>query len=125
MKKPLRAIVAVSLLASWLATPSAPAPTGSNKSDVFLATIEGELKRAQSELSKADPAPYYLSYTIRDLNSAAAVGILGDLASSLHTRRRTADVITRIGSPALDNSHQESRRSAIHSGTLPLDDDGD
>jgi TldD protein len=51
--------------------------------------------------------------------------ILGDLVSSVQGQRRTADVITRIGNPALDNSHQENRRSAIHSGVLSLEDDAD
>jgi predicted Zn-dependent protease len=125
MNMSLGGMVVAFILASWLAATSALAPADNKKPDVFLSSIERELKRAQSELGKANPPPYYLSYTIRDQTSAAAVGILGDLASSFQTRRRTADVITRIGSPALDNTHQESRRSAIHSGTLPLDDDAD
>ena len=38
-------------------------------------------------------------------------------------RKRMADVIMRVGTPALDNAHGENRPSAINSDTLPLDDD--
>jgi len=39
--------------------------------------------------------------------------------------RRSADVIVRVGAPALDNTHQENRSSALSSGSLPLNDDAD
>jgi predicted Zn-dependent protease len=113
------------MLAGWLAGAGGAASLDGGKTDVLLSSSERELARARNELGKLEPAPYYLSYSIHDETSRMALGILGDLANSLETRRRTADVITRIGSPALDNSHQENRRSALHSGTLPLDDDPD
>ena len=49
----------------------------------------------------------------------------GSLLTSTHVQIRTADVVTRVGSPALDNTHGESRRSALRSGNLPLDNDAD
>jgi predicted Zn-dependent protease len=52
-----------------------------------------------------------------------AVGSQGSLVSSTQVRRRAADVTMRIGTPALDNSHQQNRGSARTSGTLPLSDD--
>lgn len=125
MKAPLRGTVIAFMLAISLTVTSAPVSSDSKKPDVLLSSITHELERARSDLGKLDPAPYYLSYSIHDQTSISAVGILGDLMSSVQTRRRTADVITRIGSAALDNSHQENRRSAIHSGVLPLDDDAD
>jgi predicted Zn-dependent protease len=85
--------------------------------------MERELHRAQSELAKQDPAPYFLSYAVHDQSLATAAGTQGSLISSFHTHTRTADVIVRVGSPALDNTHEESRASAISTGMIPLADD--
>jgi hypothetical protein len=127
MKNAFRAVFIGCLLTIWPAVTAAvrPANPDNRNPQVLLSSIERELKRAHAEMAKLDPAPYYLSYSVHDQSSGAAVGILGDLVSSVQGRRRSADVITRIGSPVLDNSHQESRRSAIHSGMLSLDDDAD
>jgi TldD protein len=127
MKKAFRAVFVGCLLTSWPAVTAAGGPSAADTSNphVLLSSIERELKRAHADMAKLDPAPYFLSYSVHDQSSGAAVGILGDLVSSVQGQRRTADVITRIGSPALDNSHQENRRSAIHSGVLSLEDDAD
>lgn len=91
--------------------------------DVVLSTMQQELDRATRELGKLSPAPYFLSYDVQDESFAIAVGGDGALLSSLRTRRRAVDVITHVGSPALDNTHEASRPSAIHSGSLVTDDD--
>ena len=91
--------------------------------DVLLSTMERELHRAQSELAKQDPAPYFLSYAVHDQSLATVGATEGSLLSSFRTHVRTADVIVRVGSPALDNTHEESRPSAISSGVIPLTDD--
>jgi TldD protein len=85
--------------------------------------METELQRARTELGKLTPSPYFLSYTIYDEQQSFAYGMNGTLASSTTGRKRTADVIMRVGSAALDNAHGENRPSAILSETLPLDDD--
>ncbi|HYM75513.1 MAG TPA: hypothetical protein VE377_05990 [Candidatus Dormibacteraeota bacterium] len=103
-----------SSLISWAA---------SEKPDPLLATMQEELQRAQSSLGKLDPAPYFLSYSVYDQSVVMAVGSQGSLVSSTQVRRRAADVTMRIGTPALDNSHQQNRGSARTSGTLPLADD--
>ncbi len=87
--------------------------------------MQAELQRAQSSLGKMDPAPYFLSYSVYDQTLGIAVGSQGSLINSTRARRRTADVTMRIGTPALDNSHGQSRHSAITSGTLPLENDRD
>jgi TldD protein len=93
--------------------------------DILLTTMQQELQRATTELGKLTPAPYFLSYEVRDQSYAIAVGGDGVLLSSMRARRRAADVITHVGTPALDNSHENSRSSAIHSGALATDDDPD
>lgn len=95
------------------------------KDDVLLSTAEAELRRARGELGKLDPAPYFISYSIHDQSFLMAVAIQGSLVTSTHMRQRLGDVIMRIGTPALDNTHQENRMSGIGSGSLPLEDDSD
>src|SRR5580658_10116974 len=132
-----RWMLAIALLApahAWTATPAAE-KTGDKKStlekspteknDALLSTMQQELQRAQSSLGKLDPAPYYMSYSVYDQSGSVAMGTQGGLINFTQTRRRAADVTMRIGSPALDNSHEPSRSSAISSGTLVLDDDRD
>jgi len=65
--------------------------------DILLNTMQQELQRATTELGKLTPAPYFLSYEVRDQNYAIAVGSDGVLLSSVRTRRRAADVITHVG----------------------------
>src|SRR5271170_1342615 len=96
---------------------------GTGKNDVLISAMQQELHRAQSELGKLDPAPYFISYSVYDQDSAMIVGSQGSVINSIHARRRSADVIVRVGAPALDNTHEENRASALTSGSLPLDND--
>jgi len=85
--------------------------------------MQAELTRASKELAKADPAPYYMSYSVEDNDTTVVAGSNGALVTSVQSHTRRADVITRIGTPALDNTHGELRASAVVSGTLPLNED--
>src|ERR1700687_5245059 len=96
-----------------------------NAGDPILKAMQGELSRASSSLSKTDPAPYFLSYTVNDQNIVVLVGAYGSLLTDAALQRRQADVVMRVGSPALDNTHGQSRVSGMTSGTLPLGDDPD
>jgi TldD protein len=102
-------------------TKSQPASAG----DPILKVMQGELSRATTSLSKADPAPYFLSYTVNDQDIVFIVGSYGSLLTDAALRRRQADVVMRVGSPTLDNTHGQSRSSGMTSGTLPLGDDPD
>lgn len=97
--------------------------TPGDKTDVLLSTMQEELLRAQVSLGKLDPAPYFMSYSVYDQSVSVAIGSEGSLISSTHARRRTADVTMRIGTAALDNSHEQNRASARSTGLLPLADD--
>ncbi len=99
------------------------AETGKN--DVLISAMQQELLRAQSELGKLDPSPHFISYSVYDQDSAMVIGAQGSVINSIHARRRTADVIVRVGTPALDNTHEENRASGLSSGSLPLEDDRD
>src|SRR4051812_4347168 len=107
-----------------LTTAAAPAaPAAHDSHDSLLDDLQHELTRAAKELAKADPAPYYLSYTIADDDTMVVVGTNGAIVSSAQVHTRRADVITRVGSPALDNTHGENRASALVTGAMPLNDD--
>ena len=94
-------------------------------SDVLLETMQKELRRASDALAKADPATYYLSYSVSDATAVTIAGSTGSLIVSNEGHRRQADVMMRVGSAALDNTHSQSRPSGIVSGSLPLSDDRD
>jgi len=127
MKSLLRTIARVCVFAILLkpALNGWTSPAEKAPADVLTSTMQRELQRAQGELGKLDPAPYFISYSVYDQTSAVALGSQGSLISSLNTRLRSGDVIIRVGTPALDNTHGENRVSALSTGSLPLDDDRD
>ncbi len=93
--------------------------------DPVLKVMQAELARATTDLAKSEPAPYYLSYTVNDQDVVVLIGSYGSLLTDAGLRRRQADVTMRVGSPALDNTHGQSRSSGMTSGSLPLGDDSD
>lgn len=99
--------------------------SSASNSDVLLETMQRELQRATNSLKKADPSPYFLSYAVADTTGVAIIGTNGSLVLSTSIRRRAADVMMRVGTAVLDNTHGQSRPSAITSGTFPLDDNSD
>jgi TldD protein len=121
MNRPMRRLVVLCLLI-FCAVPSFSAGSAP---DLLLQTMQQELKRANRLLAKSEPAPYYLSYAVTDIDGSAIVAANGSLMISTSVRRRLADVMMRVGSPALDNTHNKSRGSGITSGALPLNDDSE
>ena len=93
--------------------------------DTVLATMQKELQRASAALAKSDPALYFLSYSVADMDSASMLAANGSLVVSSHEQERQAAVTMRVGSPALDNTHGQSRPTGMSSGFLPLGDDPD
>jgi len=97
--------------------------TSSPAANVVLNTMQQELQRATKSLAKTDPAPYYLSYAVTDTDETAVAASNGSVIYSASVDRRQADVMMRVGTVALDNTHSQSRGSGITSGLLPLNDD--
>jgi TldD protein len=94
-------------------------------SDPVMKVMQVELARATSDLGKTDSPPYYMSYTVYDQNLVVLVGAYGSLLTDASLQRRQADVVMRVGGPALDNTHGQSRSTGMTSGTLPVGDDQD
>lgn len=128
---PWRAAASLALalqLAALPATVSAQLGGSAAKSapaDSEMATMKAELARATAGLAKAEPAPYYMGYTVYDQHVTVIVGSYGTLLTRGVLQRRHADVTMRVGSPALDNTHGQSRASGMTSGILPLGNDPD
>jgi predicted Zn-dependent protease len=76
-------------------------------SSPILDTLSAELQRNFSELkSKADPAPYFLAYSVVEEESQSATAGFGALLNHVGGRSRTLDVTVRVGEPKLDNYHR-------------------
>jgi TldD protein len=124
-------ILSISLRSFFLAALAAGgalswgAPQPEMDSGILLATMQAELERAKDSLSKSDPAPYFISYEVYDQHNFLVAGTYGTIVTSTASNRRWADVTMRVGSPVLDNTHNENRASGITSGPLPLADDRD
>src|SRR5450432_548313 len=127
-----RAIACCALTVQLAGSPLASAPSNSAHpnaakvaADPVLKVMQAELARATTGLSKGDPAPYYLSYTVNDQSIVVLIGAYGSLLTDASLQRRQADVTMRVGTPALDNTHGQARSSGMTSGSLPLGNDPD
>ncbi|HEX9254302.1 MAG TPA: metallopeptidase TldD-related protein, partial [Candidatus Angelobacter sp.] len=89
---------------------------------VLLHTLQQELDRAMTSLSKADPAPYFISYAGNEEFSAIIMASNGSLIANIKRHDRTVDVSVRVGSRDLDNTHGENRFNAVTTASLPLED---
>ena len=111
----------------FLAVSFVPAAVGqssqsSNPDPVLLQTMQQELQRAMSALSKADPPPYFISYSVDEEFGTVIVGSSGAIVASIGRHERNADISVRVGDRELDNTHGENRFHAITTTSLPLDD---
>jgi TldD protein len=91
----------------------------------LLDILSDELQRNFSVLKqKADPPPYYMSYTVTEEDSQILSASLGALTGQHHAHLRYLDVTIRVGDPKLDNYHVvNGQRSRFTSGSvIPLDD---
>jgi predicted Zn-dependent protease len=97
--------------------------------------MEAELHRAMAQLGSAitplpsasdktpPQKPYFLSYSVADAENVSITAQYGAITNSNAAHSRTADVEVRLGSPALDNTHDTHRTSALTTLPLPLTDD--
>lgn len=125
MKTPLRVLVVGLVFCAPSALRGVDSTATHASGDRLLSTMQRELNRAQTDLAKLNPAPYFTSYSVYDEQGTVVVGGLGDLLNSTQFHRRMGEVTMRVGSAALDNTHQESRPSGMSSGLVPLQDDPD
>jgi len=83
--------------------------------------LQDELARSMSELHLGDESrPYYLGYTIYDLEQASVNATLGALTASHAYRGRILRTDLRVGDPSFDNSNFEG---GARVETVPIEDD--
>jgi TldD protein len=96
------------------------AATGLAQSPPLLKILNEELARNFRILKeKADPAPYFLSYSVTEQETYAISGTLGSISSKSAGATRILDISLRVGSPKLDNYHRvpgERQRSKFTTG---------
>ncbi len=100
---------------------------------VGLTALDTELRRGMAALaSKADPAPYFISYEVFDRDETIVSASYGALVQSSSRRTRLLDTDVRVGSYQLDSTHP-LRSDTLdfggdaengHAVPLPLGDDG-
>src|ERR1700746_910560 len=66
---------------------SAATKTAAKPADPILKVMQSELSRASSSLSKSDPAPYFMSYTVNDQDIVVLVGAYGSLLTDAAVQR--------------------------------------
>ena len=116
-------LIAGTLFCCGILAWSAPQPA--TDAGVLLATMRSELERAKTSLATSDPAPYFISYEVYDQHNMMVTGTYGTIVTSNASNQRWADVTMRVGTPAMDNTHDQNRASGMSSGPLPLTDDRD
>ncbi len=106
---------------SGQASKKAPAVTAPALTQI----LSSELKRNLDGLSKAEPAAYYISYEVTEVDSRDLSASLGSLVSSSGQRRRRLDCSVRVGSPEFDNFRVTAgdRQILSTSAELPIEDD--
>lgn len=90
--------------------------------DVVLSALTDEMERSMKELKiEKHPAPYFISYMVKEIDEASFASCLGAPSVFDYTRERVFTPIVRVGSYDLDSSYQTSDQ-ANTSYLLPLDD---
>jgi len=100
-------------------------PLSAASSPPLLDILRDELQRNFTVLKqKADPPPYFMSYTVTDLESQIMSFSLGVTNDQTKGHIRYLDITVRVGSPKLDNYHASSgQRIRFTPGAIvPLDD---
>lgn len=70
-----------------------------------LEAMQTELSRSMEKLKTQTVPPYFLSYEITEVQSAAVSGTFGTITTSNENRRRQLDIDLRVGGHLLDNTH--------------------
>jgi TldD protein len=94
----------------------------------LLDILSDELQRNFTILKqKADPPPYYLSYTVTEEESQVISASLGTLTNRSKGQVRYLDITLRVGNPKLDNYHvtKGGRVQFTPGAIVPLDDVAD
>ncbi len=94
----------------------------------LIDTLVRELDRNLAEFkAKADPAPYFIAYSVTEEESDGISARLGAVTARGRSQRRLLDCSVRVGSPQFDNYHMlEGDRPRFAAATpIPVEDSPD
>ncbi len=104
--------------------------TPSSASSPVLQALQEEMTRSTELLKqKANPAPYFISYLVNEIQATEIEAQLGALKSNDTERSRLLDVDVRVGDYQVDSTHQiRGQRTPpgpafSYPVVMPLDDD--
>jgi TldD protein len=130
MNRPLGTVVLLALAATGtdagadsLAKPAAAAaPALRNNPASVRQAMEDELARSMKDLHMGDdePRPYFIAYTISDLEQATTSATLGATTTAHAYRGRLLRTEVRVGDANFDNSNFEG---GAHVESVPIEDD--
>lgn len=111
-------------LAAALATPGAvvaPPTVVADDPGAVRRAMQDELGRSMADLRLGDESrPYYLAYTLYDLDQATVSATLGAVTAAHAYRGRVLRTDLRVGDPSFDNTNFEG---GARVETVPLEDD--
>ncbi len=120
------------LIAAFFLTLPCAAAAQTPVRDPLLSALKTELGRSAEKLKNAESSPlFYLGYEVYDSTSYWLSVREGAVSDESEARQRRLDVDARVGSPALDNTHELKGDSAAANtkgqevSTLPVEDDQD
>jgi predicted Zn-dependent protease len=98
-----------------------------NAKESIIKAAKSEIDRSMNELKSQENPPYYISYSITDVQSATLISSFGKIKSENEDDKRILDIDVRVGDHNLDNTHIIRGNpfqfgSVGGSVTLPLDD---
>lgn len=121
----LRSFFLILLLALVSLFAHAQSSQTTNADPVLLRTMQQELDRAMTSMSKSDPAPYFISYSVDEESGHVIVASNGAIVADVGRHERSADISVRVGDRDLDNTHGENRLNGLSQTSVPLDDKPD
>src|SRR5258708_1387898 len=85
------------ILTAFLASASWGQDGQSHGTDsLLMSTMQQEMDRAISSLSKADPAPYYMSYSVNEESGGVIIASNGAIVASIGRHDRSANISVRV-----------------------------
>lgn len=123
-------ISVISALLVTLVFSTAPAVSlqATERANVIFMAMQDEMKRSISELVMEQlEKPYFIAYTMHDLQEFQVQGSLGTLTQSRLIRSCSLSVDLRVGDPTLDNSNFKAMFSSygLNSTPVTIEDDYD
>ncbi len=121
-------IIALMVIAALFCLMTVTPAVADNRSDLFFKVMEDEIQRNVSQLVMEKlERPYFIGYTIDDIQQLEVSASLGQLLQSRMERSRYLTTDLRVGDYKLDNSNFVAGFSGFGADftSLPIEDDYD